>query len=157
MGIVEVAAFCDASGRRPPSHNHGDAAVHQISRKCRQPIIMTLRPSELDRNVSVFNVAGFITFIVIHRWDSFSCALAAHDSESRRWADGVDRRICQTFAASPAEPGGLLLAFSDNVLEIFDPKLIHLQLLVQNNPYNSTSKKSAGEKQASGAHCWVSR
>lgn len=27
--------------------------VHQISRKCRQPIIMTLRPSELDRNVSI--------------------------------------------------------------------------------------------------------
>jgi len=40
----------------------------------------------------------------------FVC-LAAHDSEFRRWPDGVDRRICQTFAASPAEPGELLLGF----------------------------------------------
>ena len=31
--------------------------------------------------------------------------LAAHDLEFRRWPGGVDRRICQTFAASPAEPG----------------------------------------------------
>ncbi len=38
--------------------------------------------------------------------------LAAHDSEFRRWPDGVDRRICQTFAASPAEPGELPLGFS---------------------------------------------
>jgi AhpC/TSA family protein len=38
--------------------------------------------------------------------------LAAHDSEFRRWPGGVDRRICQTFAASPAEPGELLLGFS---------------------------------------------
>src|ERR1700730_14323604 len=59
----------------------------------------------------VFALPFAVNFIVIHRWDSFSCALAAHDSESRRWADGVDRRICQTFAASPAEPGELLLAF----------------------------------------------
>src|ERR1700724_1503368 len=36
---------------------------------------------------------------------------AAHDSEFRRWPDGVDRRICQTFAASPAEPGELPLGF----------------------------------------------
>src|SRR6266851_3135917 len=40
----------------------------------------------------------------------FVC-LAAHDSEFRRWPGGVDRRICQTFAASPAEPGELLLGF----------------------------------------------
>src|ERR1700694_1854005 len=40
----------------------------------------------------------------------FVC-LAAHDSEFRRWPDGVDRRICQTFAASPGEPGELTLGF----------------------------------------------
>ena len=38
----------------------------------------------------------------------FVC-LAAHDLEFRRWIGGVDRRICQTFSASPAEPGELLL------------------------------------------------
>jgi hypothetical protein len=43
----------------------------------------------------------------------FLC-LAAHDSEFRRWPDGVDRRICQTFAASPAEPGELPLGFSNS-------------------------------------------
>ena len=37
--------------------------------------------------------------------------LAAHDLEFRRWPDGVDRRICQTFAASPAEPAELPLGF----------------------------------------------
>ena len=42
----------------------------------------------------------------------FVC-LAAHDSEFRRWIGGVDRRICQTFCASPAEPGELLLGFSN--------------------------------------------
>ena len=42
---------------------------------------------------------------------SFVC-LATHNSELRRWTGGVDRRICQTFAASPAEPGELLLGFS---------------------------------------------
>ena len=40
----------------------------------------------------------------------FVC-LAAHDSEFRRCIGGVDRRICQTFCASPAEPGELLLGF----------------------------------------------
>src|SRR5215467_3264218 len=40
----------------------------------------------------------------------FVC-LAAHDSESRRWTSGVDCWICQTFAASPAEPGELPLWF----------------------------------------------
>src|SRR5258708_12351852 len=44
----------------------------------------------------------------------FVC-LAAHDSEFRRWPDGVDRRICQTFAASPAEPGELPLGFSVDI------------------------------------------
>jgi hypothetical protein len=37
--------------------------------------------------------------------------LVAHDSEFRRWPDGVDYRKCQTFAASPAEPGELSLGF----------------------------------------------
>src|SRR5437879_4045760 len=45
----------------------------------------------------------------------FVC-LAAHDSEFRRWPDGVDRRICQTFAASPAEPGELLLGFRPDLI-----------------------------------------
>ena len=39
-------------------------------------------------------------------------SLAAHDSKFRRWSGGVDRRICQTLAASPAEPGELPLVFS---------------------------------------------
>ena len=38
-------------------------------------------------------------------------SLAARDSELRRWSGRVDRRICQTFAASPAEPGELPLGF----------------------------------------------
>ena len=41
----------------------------------------------------------------------FVC-LVAHDSEFRRWLGGVDHRKCQTFAASPAEPGELPLGFS---------------------------------------------
>src|SRR3974390_297450 len=41
----------------------------------------------------------------------FVC-LAAHDSESRRWPRGVHSLICQTFAAFPAQPGGLLFWFS---------------------------------------------
>ena len=41
----------------------------------------------------------------------FVC-LAALGSESRRWTEGVDPRICQTFAASPAEPGELPYLFS---------------------------------------------
>src|ERR1700724_4728411 len=36
----------------------------------------------------------------------------APHSEFCRWSGGVDRRICQTFAASPAEPGELPLGFS---------------------------------------------
>jgi hypothetical protein len=32
------------------------------------------------------------------------------------WPDGVDRRICQTFAASPAEPGELPLGFRNRNL-----------------------------------------
>jgi len=38
--------------------------------------------------------------------------LAAHGLESRRWAEGVDPWTCQTFAASPAEPGELPCWFS---------------------------------------------
>ena len=47
---------------------------------------------------------------VDHRTPS-SLSLAAHNSEFRRWSGGVDHRICQTFAASPAEPGDLPLGF----------------------------------------------
>src|SRR4249919_2582761 len=43
--------------------------------------------------------------------NSLFMSLAAHNSEFRRWSGGVDRRICQTFAASPAEPGELPLGF----------------------------------------------
>ena len=43
----------------------------------------------------------------------FVC-LVAHDLESRRWPCGVDLLICQTFAASPAEPGELLFWFRGN-------------------------------------------
>ena len=42
---------------------------------------------------------------LVHRVGSRSCALAAHDGG----VSPVDYFfICQTFAASPAEPGGLL-------------------------------------------------
>lgn len=47
----------------------------------------------------------------------FVC-LAAHDSEFRRWIGGVDRRICQTFCASPAEPGELLLGFRSPLIGV---------------------------------------
>jgi len=53
-----------------------------------------------------------LSFIVIHPWDSLSCALAARGAESRRWTEAADPRICQTFAASPAEPGELPCWFS---------------------------------------------
>jgi hypothetical protein len=35
--------------------------------------------------------------------------------ESQRWTGGIDPRICQTFAASPAEPGELPFWFSSSV------------------------------------------
>src|ERR1700738_1235306 len=44
--------------------------------------------------------------------EPFFMSLAARDWEFRRWSGRVDRRICQTFAASPAEPGELPLGFS---------------------------------------------
>src|SRR5258708_37901199 len=47
--------------------------------------------------------------------EPFFMSLAARDSEFRRWSGRVDRRICQTFAASPAEPGELPLGFSLNL------------------------------------------
>src|SRR6202047_2308550 len=43
--------------------------------------------------------------------EPFFMSLAARDSEFRRWSARDDRRICQTFAASPAEPGELPLGF----------------------------------------------
>src|ERR1700737_4002557 len=48
--------------------------------------------------------------------EPFFMSLAARDSEFRRWSGRVDRRICQTFAASPAEPGELPLGFSYSFL-----------------------------------------
>src|SRR5260370_3933904 len=47
--------------------------------------------------------------------EPFFMSLAARDSEFRRWSGRVDRRICQTFAASPAEPGELPLGFSQHL------------------------------------------
>ena len=47
--------------------------------------------------------------------EPFFMSLAARDSEFRRWSGRVDRRICQTFAASPAEPGELPLGFSGGI------------------------------------------
>ena len=46
----------------------------------------------------------------------FVC-LAALGLESRRWTEGVRPRICQTFAASPAEPGEFLLICLDGIAE----------------------------------------
>src|ERR1700737_1284189 len=46
--------------------------------------------------------------------EPFFMSLAARDSEFRRWSGRVDRRICQTFAASPAEPE-LPLGFSGTI------------------------------------------
>src|ERR1700722_4739215 len=43
--------------------------------------------------------------------EPFFMSLAARDSEFRRWSGRVDRRICQTFAASPADAGELPLGF----------------------------------------------
>src|SRR6202011_5005927 len=45
--------------------------------------------------------------------EPFFMSLAARDSEFRRWSGRVDRLICQTFAASPAEPGELPLGFRE--------------------------------------------
>ena len=60
----------------------------------------------------------------------FAC-LAALGSESRRWTEGVDPRICQTFAASPAEPGELPYLFrqlsEDAELETLDRMLASLE------------------------------
>ena len=46
------------------------------------------------------------SFQTIHRCDS-PTLLGVSPFESRRWTGGIDPRICQTFAASPAEPGEL--------------------------------------------------
>src|ERR1700730_1208526 len=43
--------------------------------------------------------------------EPFFMSLAARDSEFRRWSGRVDRRICQTFASSPAEAGEVPLGF----------------------------------------------
>src|SRR5467141_2226126 len=58
--------------------------------------------------------------------EPFFMSLAARDSEFRRWSGRVDRRICQTFAASPAEPGELPLGFRAEM------RLWALELLVSN-------------------------
>src|SRR6202048_3733812 len=50
--------------------------------------------------------------------EPFFMSLAARDSEFRRWSGRVDRRICQNFAASPAEPGELPLGFSTPIQKL---------------------------------------
>ena len=57
--------------------------------------------------------------------------LAAHDSEFRRWTGGVDLLKCQTFAASPAEPGELLFWFRSQSWQV--AILLRLNALV---PFN---------------------
>src|SRR3982074_3781497 len=54
--------------------------------------------------------------------EPFFMSLAARDSEFRRWSGRVDRRICQTFAASPAEPGELPLGFRPNGCVAMKPR-----------------------------------
>jgi hypothetical protein len=67
-------------------------------------------------------------------------SLAAHDSEFRRWSGGVDRRICQTSAASPAEPGELPLGFS----------MVHIVSIVGIASY-SGSRLGGGPRRGSGS------
>src|SRR3984893_16484747 len=61
--------------------------------------------------------------------EPFFMSLAARDSEFRRWSGRVDRRICQTFAASPAEPGELPLGFSQ-LISVDFPFLHYLCFLL---------------------------
>src|ERR1700722_7442976 len=62
--------------------------------------------------------------------EPFFMSLAARDSEFRRWSGRVDRRICQTFAASPAEPGELPLGFRlDLMAQSRLYKIAHCNLL----------------------------
>src|SRR4030081_3656029 len=58
--------------------------------------------------------------------EPFFMSLAARDSEFRRWSGRVDRRICQTFAAFPAAPGGLPFGVSTHVpaLVFHDPQTV---------------------------------
>jgi len=51
-----------------------------------------------------------VRFQAIHRYDSLR--MLGRSTGRGYGAGGVDRRICQTFAASPAEPGELPCWFS---------------------------------------------
>src|SRR5882757_3435990 len=78
--------------------------------------------------------------------EPFFMSLAARDSEFRRWSGRVDRRICQTFAASPAEPGELPLGFRTRTEAALGARLDPPQSF-QNNPRhtartNTSTKRS---------------
>ena len=41
--------------------DHGHLAAHQLGRQRRQPIVLTFRPAEFDRDVLALDVAGFLS------------------------------------------------------------------------------------------------
>jgi len=56
MGMVDVARL--AARVATDCRDHAHSAAHQIGRHCRQPIVLTMRPAELDRDVLALHEAA---------------------------------------------------------------------------------------------------
>ena len=59
IGMVAVAALAASGGRLPPLDDHRHLTADQIGRQRRKPLDLALRPSEFDRHVAAFDIAGF--------------------------------------------------------------------------------------------------
>jgi hypothetical protein len=61
----------------------------------------------MPHSILLIHLRALRSPIVVHRWGSVR-VLGGSRSKFRRWALGRDCMKCQTFVASPAEPGDLL-------------------------------------------------
>ena len=60
IGIVVVAIFAASAAGIAVRGNHGHLTANQISRQCRQSIVLAVRPAVLYRHVSVLEIAGVL-------------------------------------------------------------------------------------------------
>jgi len=57
MGILSVALLCRLYGRRPACHNDVHVQTDQLGREAGEPVVLPLRPAELDGDVLTFHIA----------------------------------------------------------------------------------------------------
>src|SRR5262245_35100436 len=102
-------------------------AAHEFCRQCGKPIIVTLRPAVVDRDVLAFDVAGFLQTLA-------ECANEVRIRSGRsamkitdHWNNQLLRARRERPRRRTAEQSDEVAAFHSRSLPCFRPRIAHLR------------------------------